>query len=59
MGINFHLINIINMTSLQAINNKYDTSLQAQSRTAACPLFAYPNLKSIMMPPAKLVVYLC
>ena len=33
------------------------TSLQAQSRTAACPLLAYPNLKSIMMPPAKPVVY--
>ena len=46
------------MTSLQAISNKYDTSLQAQSRTAACPLLAYPSLKSIMMPPAKLVEYL-
>ena len=43
------------MTSLQAINNM--KSLQPQSRTAACPLLAYPNLKSIM-PPAKLVVYL-
>ena len=31
------------------------TSLQAQSRTAACPLLAYPNLKSIMMPPAMQV----
>ena len=32
------------------------TSLQAQSRTATCPLLAYPNLKSIIMPPTKLVV---
>ena len=32
------------------------TSLQAQSRTAACPLLAYPNLKSIMISPAKLVL---
>ena len=31
------------------------TSLQARSKTAACPLLAYPNLKSIIMPPAKLV----
>ena len=34
------------------------TSLQAQSKTAACPLLAYPNLKSIIMPLTKLVVYL-
>ena len=45
------------MTSLQAINNKYDI-FEAQSRTAACSLLAYPNLKSTMMPPAKRVVCL-
>ena len=34
-------------------------SLQAHSRTAACPLLAYAKLKSIIMLPAKLVVCAC
>ena len=37
---------------------RYSLGLQAQSRTAACILLAYPNFKSMMMPPTKLVVYL-